>query len=1090
MRFILALLLLLTLCGQCPAAMPSPELSPEERAWLAEHRDSLLLSFDRSFPPLEFEKPDGEFAGLSADIIARIEEFLGITFRKQGVPWTEILQGLQNGSTALAPVIVNTAERSEYTYFTRPYARIPHVIVTSRRVKGVLTLDDLDGMRVAVVRGYASAGMVHDAAQGRFNVVEVETIREGLRDVSFGVVDAFVENLAVAAWYIDQEKLPNLRVAGSLEATQELSIGVSRHYPLLASSVNKALDFISESEKKGLVDRWLQFPTFFPDKQTLDALKLAALFTAIILLVLAGVAWVLSRKLRRKIQELKRTEFALTEQVDRFRLALETTQAGFWENYPSEGREIHSQEWYAMLGYSPRVVTGGVEDWTKLIHPEDRERALGAFSAYIDEGGRGMYEAEYRLRAEDGSWRWILGKGRAVSWNDEGRPTRIIGLNLDVQKSKEAQVEMQRAQALNKALLEQTTQFIGLLDLKGNLLVANRTSIKWAKAKPEEVLGKPFWDGPWWPDKKRAESFLLNLIEQVKKGQTMRSEVVHVDTEDKETYIDFTMSPFRDENGQVVNFIVEGRDISMLKKKQIEIAESEKRFRTIFENAPYSMSINRFPDGKYMDANTAFLNKMGISKTELISLSPKEIGALPVEHQEEIFMSLRGSRNIHNLETRVQRPNGNTGHLLYSGGLITLDGKDCILSMTVDITELKEAQEALRRSKEMFSRLFQLSPDIITLARKENGVLLEVNETFTRTTGYSRDEALGKSTLAMNIFASPERRTDFVEALLRDGQVENFEFDMRHRDGHILRCSTSARFMSVDDTPCILAITRDITHVRAMQESMIQSEKMLSLGGIAAGIAHEINNPLGIVLQAAQTITLRTRADFPKNIEAAARIGTDLDQVDRYLKDRKIDVFIRDIQGAAVRAAEIIRHMLDFSRRSESRRSVCDIGTILENSLRLASSDYDLKKNYDFKSIKIVKDLPEGLPCLHCTETEIEQVLLNLLRNAAQAMAEAKPPVSDPCISIRVRALGTGLRIDIADNGPGISPENRKRIFEPFFTTKIAGAGTGLGLSVSYFIITKGHGGAMYVTAPPEGGTMFSIELPGPAESVKSEPHA
>jgi signal transduction histidine kinase len=265
---------------------------------------------------------------------------------------------------------------------------------------------------------------------------------------------------------------------------------------------------------------------------------------------------------------------------------------------------------------------------------------------------------------------------------------------------------------------------------------------------------------------------------------------------------------------------------------------------------------------------------------------------------------------------------------------------------------------------------------------------------------------------------------------------------------------------------------------------------MLSLGGIAAGIAHEINNPLGIVLQAAQTITLRTRADFPKNIEAAEKIGADLGQVDRYLKDRKVDVFIRDIQGAAVRAAEIIRHMLDFSRRSESRRSVCDIRTILENSLRLASSDYDLKKNYDFKSIRIEKNLEDNLPCLLCTETEIEQVLLNLLRNAAQAMAESKPPIPDPCISIRASALGTGLRIDIKDNGPGISPENRKRIFEPFFTTKTAGAGTGLGLSVSYFIITKGHGGAMYVTAPAEGGTVFSIELPGPTESIKHEPHA
>jgi PAS domain S-box-containing protein len=1085
MRFILALLLLLTMYVPCIAA-PSLHLSPEERAWLDENKDGLTLSFDFSFPPMEFEKADGSFAGLSADLMARIEERLGITFRKQGLPWTQTLEGLQNGTTALAPAIVKTTERSEYMLFTRPYVRIPHVIVTSRSVKGPLALDDLVGMRVAVVRNYASAGLVRDSARGRFSVVEVETIREGLRDVSFGVVDAFVENLGVAAWYIEQERLPNLRVAGELDAAQELSIGVSKHYPLLASAVSKALDSITESEMKAITEPWIQFQPALMSKQTFEALKLAAVFTAVILLVLAGIAWALGLKLRRKIKELKRTQSALTEQVERFRLALEATQAGFWEHYPVENREMHSPEWYAMLGYAPNAVTGGLEDWTKLIHPEDRVGALATFSAYIHEGGQGMYEAQYRLRASDGSWRWILGKGRTVAWDDEGRPTRILGLNLDIQKTREAEAEIQRSQRLNKALLEQTSQFIGLLDLQGNLLVANRTAMEWAKTTPQSVLGKPFWEGPWWPDKEKAQFLLLQLMDQVSQGQSVRREVVHADAEGRETFIDFTMSPFRDDVGRVINYIVEGRDISTLKQKQLEIQESEKRFRTIFESAPYSMVITRLSDGRYMDANTAFLDRMNIRRESLLKLSPNDVGTFPEASQEEIFLKIKSRRNIHNLETKVQRPDGTTGHILYSGGLIALDGEPCILSMTVDITELKEAQEALRRSQEMFSRLFQLSPDIITLARLEDGRLIEINETFSRITGYSRDEALGKSTLDLEIFAAPQRRTELVEALQQNGQVENFEFTMRHRDGHTLQCSLSARLMTIDDTPCILAITRDITHLRAMQDSMVQSEKMLSLGGIAAGIAHEINNPLGIVLQAAQTVTLRTRLDFPKNLEAAAKVGADLAQVDRYLKERKIDVFIRDIQGAAVRASEIIRHMLDFSRRSESRRSACDVRTIIDNSLRLASSDYDLKKNYDFKSIEIVKDYEENLPCLHCTETEIEQVMLNLLRNAAQAMAEADPPIPAPRINIRVRAQGTGLRIDIEDNGPGISPMHRKRIFEPFFTTKASGAGTGLGLSVSYFIITKGHGGSMSVSSPSHGGTVFTIELPGPLESVKN----
>lgn len=655
MPVILALLLLLTFTSPCPAS-PQLDLSPEERAWLDEHKDSLTLSFDRAFPPIEFEKPDGSFAGLSADLISRVEERLGVTFRKQSAPWTQVLEGLRNGSTAVAPAIVNNEERSEYTLFTRPYARIPLVIVTSRNVKGMLSVDDLTGMRVAVVRGYASATLIKNAGRGRFTVMEVATIREGLRDVSFGVADAFVESLAVAAWHIDQEKLPNLRVAGDLEVTQDLSIGISKKYPLLASAVGKALESIPESGKKSIVERWIQLSTSILSKQTLDAMRLAALFTAAILVILTVVAWALSRKLRKNIGELKSTQSALTEQVDRFRLALEATQAGFWEHYPSEGREVHSPEWYAMLGYTPKAVTGGVDDWTALIHPEDRTEALAAFSAYIREGGQGMYEAEYRMRAKDGSWRWILGKGRTVSWDDDGRPTRIIGLNLDIQKTREAQAEMQRAQALNKALLEQTSQFIGLLDLKGNLLVANRTSMDWVKAKPEEVLGKPFWDGPWWPDKTKAEFLLLQLMDQVKEGRTIRREIMHADSQGSEAFFDFTISPFRDEAGQIVNFIIEGRDISALKKKQMEIMESEKRFRTIFENAPYSMVITRLSDGKYMDANTAFLERMSISRESLLKLSPKDIGAFPEAHQEEILLNLKASRNIHNMETQVRRP--------------------------------------------------------------------------------------------------------------------------------------------------------------------------------------------------------------------------------------------------------------------------------------------------------------------------------------------------------------------------------------------------------------------------------------------------
>jgi signal transduction histidine kinase len=170
--------------------------------------------------------------------------------------------------------------------------------------------------------------------------------------------------------------------------------------------------------------------------------------------------------------------------------------------------------------------------------------------------------------------------------------------------------------------------------------------------------------------------------------------------------------------------------------------------------------------------------------------------------------------------------------------------------------------------------------------------------------------------------------------------------------------------------------------------------------------------------------------------------------------------------------------MLDFSRQSGSVRGPCDLSALIERAVTLASSDYDLKKSYDFRKIEIIRDIAPDMPHVVCAQTEIEQVVLNLLRNAAQAMASAEPAVAAPRIVIRARVSGGMARIEIEDNGPGMDQETQRRIFEPFFTTKPTGVGTGLGLSVSYFIVTKGHGGSIAVDSSTGRGTMFTIELP------------
>nr|WP_242482254.1 HAMP domain-containing sensor histidine kinase [Thiocystis violacea] len=169
--------------------------------------------------------------------------------------------------------------------------------------------------------------------------------------------------------------------------------------------------------------------------------------------------------------------------------------------------------------------------------------------------------------------------------------------------------------------------------------------------------------------------------------------------------------------------------------------------------------------------------------------------------------------------------------------------------------------------------------------------------------------------------------------------------------------------------------------------------------------------------------------------------------------------------------------MLAYSRRSASSFVAVELSELLEQVLRLASHDYDLKKSYDFRRIQIHRDYAPGSYEIDCDRTAIEQVVLNLLKNAAQAIANA-PDGDPPAITISLRDEGERVRLEVADNGPGMPEDVRHRLFEPFFTTKPVGVGTGLGLSVAYFIVTEQHRGTMEVVSKPGAGARFVMRLP------------
>ncbi len=271
----------------------------------------------------------------------------------------------------------------------------------------------------------------------------------------------------------------------------------------------------------------------------------------------------------------------------------------------------------------------------------------------------------------------------------------------------------------------------------------------------------------------------------------------------------------------------------------------------------------------------------------------------------------------------------------------------------------------------------------------------------------------------------------------------------------------------------------DITQKVMLQNKIIQSDKIMSLGGIAAGMAHEINNPLAGIMQSHEVIVRRLTLSSPLNLKTADETNLSFNSLQDYLEKRKILQLLNNTRESVLRASSIVKNMLGFARESKNKVQLSNISELLNKTIQLSTTEYDINKKIDFKAINIIKEFDENIPTIHCEPSKIQQVILNLLKNAAEELLyNGTVSDSQPQIIIRAFNLKDNICIEVEDNGKGIPEEVINKIFNPFFSTKPQGRGTGIGLSLSYFIITNNLHGEMDVTSSNERGAKFTIKIP------------
>jgi len=496
-----------------------------------------------------------------------------------------------------------------------------------------------------------------------------------------------------------------------------------------------------------------------------------------------------------------------------------------------------------------------------------------------------------------------------------------------------------------------------------------------------------------------------------------------------------------------------------------QIRNSEEKYRNLINTANDAILVIDAETRLILEANSKASEMLGVPERQLAGMPEARLYPDRGSDQPRVFLTPQTEATARGRELELQRADGTAVPVEVSASATELGGRPAILGIFRDIRDRLEAAAVLRRSEQRFTHLIQNLSDVITVLDAD-GTILYQSPSIERVTGYPPAELVGKNLLLfVHAQDTASVRAALEQVVAKNGTASR-EFRLRHRDGSWVWLESVADNLLDDDAVGGIVVTsRDASGRRALEEQVRQSQKMEAVGRLAGGIAHDFNNLLMVIRGYAEIVLQQTESNPTLR--------------------KSVETIVRTTESAA----NLTRQLLSFSRKHVFSPQVLDLNSLVREMSEMLLGV--LPEEMDF-----VVQLDPDAGCVNADRGQIEQVIMNLVVNARDAMRQGgrltvatAPIAADPGRTSRSSALPAGdcVMLAVSDTGVGMDAETQSRIFEPFFTTKGKDKGTGLGLSVVYNIV-RGSGGHVRVGSEPGRGSTFQVFLPRTSASPKPLP--